>query len=1539
MPDPAPELPPDTSPEALHPGLLDRLRRRRQRLWRRTRRVVRWTVGTAIVLAAGALIASRSPLVGMVLRSNLAALVSARAEFDRAIIDLDGRLVISNLRITSTALPGEAGQLLTATTAVVELDWSDVFSGVVTPLAVRLDQPSILLSQSSVDQSLNLAAIGVSGPANTGVSALPPEVTISAGTLVFAEHDAAGAVTPLRVLRVNGSLLPTRTARPAYLIAVSETDAGVLTGAPGGAGSTPAQRARRGMVLSGNIDLADGSAALRLHDLALDQWPPSAVPSAYREIWSRLNLRGDISHIILTSSRASGVVVELAFRDIAMSALIPSQPGPVAPADNQLPPAPLPTPTDLALVGVSGSIRIGREGLSARVEGRIDGQPGLSSVDLRTTGLSAAAPLTCSIQAAGLRLTNDPALLAYIPAVVREYLTIFSGPTGDLNITATISRGSPVNDQPGPLSVSGGIRMRNGVAAFHKFPYRFTDISGQITFDDTRLIFTDIRGRGPTGAKLSARGVVTPLTPEARVDVEVNVADLPVDDHLLAAMSEDRRAALRSLADRTVYDRLLAAGLIREPGRPGADGTFFAPPLPFAGDADVAVRVRRELGPEDDWTTAIDARFSEIGLLNPTFPLPVIGRNVRFRITDITAELLGGSFVGLRGGSVDAEAKVVFFRDDVKVFEPRVELTASKLPVDELMLAAIRGGPSRQADPPPANAAAANAPAADDGASLFTGALDRLQLAGAVSGHALVTGEPQPDGTPAPLDYVVSVDLSDLRAVVGSAADVQAIGPLALADFTGQVRLSSQRVRVNNLQARLVRTGGDAGPTPPTDAIGPFLPAGNADAGVFALNLNAALPGAPDQGLLEARLGVLGLSLADPIEEVLAVLSPAAAEWITDLRRQRRPTGTVDLEAVAQRPSDASVDQMPDIRVALTRVHGAELAALDGRLAIDADDGAVTAHVPPDGPLQLTADSFAADIAFDQQSVGRLSASGSITVDLPTQRIITPAQISVAIDGCAFEAPVIPPALRALAGPSAADRFTDLAPFGRFDALLRLSDLTLPPGSEPTISAIVSPKDLAFARGDHRIRFPDVNGQIEVDAPSSAIPDARITGRVVDLQLRAPEWGARVDGTFTVAVPPGDAQAVQAPQSPPPPTLALDLSVSLSAERFNDDLRALIPQSARRMLDNIELVIEGPVDVVDARLLSAPDGSPRFDGTIDFARAQLNPGLPIDNASGSIAIHAFIDAAGRESARIELDAHRLWVRGVALTDLYVDAIADDTSGAVIVSNASATCHGGRLLATGSLAPRDAASPATISDSPRIYRFEVLASDLAFASLLDDLTVAASPTPFVGPRQDLLANPDLSRGRLDARLGVAGMLGDPASRVGSGAVRISEGNVLRLPVLYPLMQLSNLVIPSDDQLRHAEAEFFIDADRVVFERAVASGDTIALHGSGQMTLPDAELDFSFNSRAINRVPLVSWLWETVRNEIVTTTITGTLDQPAVASRSLSGFQRLFASILGDDRAPGAPAAARRPASSEVRLQRHTPPPPPNPVAGVPADDDE
>src|SRR5690606_35701851 len=131
--------------------------------------------------------------------------------------------------------------------------------------------------------------------------------------------------------------------------------------------------------------------------------------------------------------------------------------------------------------------------------------------------------------------------------------------------------------------------------------------------------------------------------------------------------------------------------------------------------------------------------------------------------------------------------------------------------------------------------------------------------------------------------------------------------------------------------------------------------------------------------------------------------------------------------------------------------------------------------------------------------------------------------------------------------------------------------------------------------------------------------------------------------------------------------------------------------------------------------------------------------------------------------------------------------------------------------------------------------------------------------------------------------------------GRGAVRIAGGSVIALPGLINLVEVSNLRAPVGARLDLAEGEFYIDGTTLAFERLSASSRTIEVLGHGTMDWATQELDLRFRSRSIRPVPFFSALLEQVRDELITTRVTGRPGDLEFSTEAFGATRRLVRAL--------------------------------------------
>ena len=163
-------------------------------------------------------------------------------------------------------------------------------------------------------------------------------------------------------------------------------------------------------------------------------------------------------------------------------------------------------------------------------------------------------------------------------------------------------------------------------------------------------------------------------------------------------------------------------------------------------------------------------------------------------------------------------------------------------------------------------------------------------------------------------------------------------------------------------------------------------------------------------------------------------------------------------------------------------------------------------------------------------------------------------------------------------------------------------------------------------------------------------------------------------------------------------------------------------------------------------------------------------------------------------------------------------------------------------------------------------------------------------------------PDRSRGLLQADLTMTGPVGDLAGLRGRGTLRASGGPVVAVPLLLPLIEFSNLRPPSGEELDLAEGSFYFQNGAMSFDALSISSGSIEILGAGEIVWPGAELDFRLRSVARRRIPVISEIVEGIRDELVTTRLTGTLTEARIVAEQFTDTRWLLGGVFGSDTDP-------------------------------------
>lgn len=1489
-------------------------------------------LGLALVLGLTTLL-TRTPLCKLWLLPAIGGAMGVRVEARSATVLSSGTIVLEDAVFILPGLKGPAGRFLEIDRLEVDPDFTR--HGV--PISrMRLDGAVFRVSQATDSELVNLQLWdlpGSGGSGGGGGRTTPPRIDLRSASIEFGEHGPGAGPEGYRVLkqmRVRGSVVPTGDAQGSWAIDLHEADP-----------RDPTRGLAGGIAVGGRID--DAGVHLAMTQASLADWPASAVPSRHRKVFEMLAIEGEITRTFLELPWEGEVAAGIVLRDVSMTlpferkhderidalnrAAIQRGDTPIAataPAGEG--------PAGIRMTRSGGTIAFIGSGLRATLDGWIEDLP--YSITLDYQGLSSTSPFRCELSTAGFHMSERPGLLPFLPYEVLDRLADFRNPTGLVDAQVVIERGEAVGGVEGPTRFSGKFQVREGRAAFNAFPYPFEQMEADVSFNEDEVRLDRITGVSASGARLAATGLVTPLGDEAEVTVRVTVTGAPVDAAMLESMGPKQGPLIDAIFNQRRFEELVSAGLVISPERRDAlleereghqrrlaelstiagvqareearrvralvaatDRALRTPAFALGGLADVAVVVHRTGGLVSEWDTHVDVQLARAGILPAHFPVPVEATGLHFVIDGRALTLERGEFHPLSGGTatVSVEALLPGKHEGEGEFEPRVSIAARGVPLDRFVLHAVG-----HAGDPNHPVAAGEGLGAD-----WLAPMQAAELVGLIDADVSVLRRAAGD-----LGFDVAARFDALRAVPPEKPGIA--GGVLLQARDGRLTVDENSVGFS-LGAQVLAA----------DARGAVM----RPAGEFEITGRVALR--PDGSgvkpfLVTARGQDVLTDVA--IERIVGLIAPAGERALADLRSQYAPSGMVGGSVEVH---GTLGDPEVQVAVAIADPKSLEVGLAPGRVGLSGGTGWLRVTFPtragrsgPAQPGELIADAFESQVTLNGQPQGLVRLSGRATLlggddaahdgatvangaDPPTTRMLATGALDMRLDmeRGSLESPLTRAAIEAFV-PDRGRDILPLDPAGIFD--LALTVRRADESSATAFDGVFRPHTLALTLGGERTVFQDVQGEIQFDARGGLARGVRAVGS---------GWSVAGDAAWTRAA---DGQIV------------LDATLAGDAAGLTGGVRAILPVGLLGALDQIGLKASGPVTLSDGVLhASIPGGgsagaagSIRMSGAVRGSQISASVGVPIQDASGTVWFETSTTPGAPAAYSLSVAADTVRAGGLLLNDAKAIVRSGEREGEVLVPLIEAGTYGGRLAGSGRLTRSGRGS------GELKYDMALQLSGVRFASLLEDheregaggagarAAMGAFEQPGIGPGA---AGPaDASRGLLAAEVSLGGVVGRDQTRRGRGSVQVGGGPVVSLPLLMPVIEVTNLRMPANTPLDVAFGEFYVLGDTVTFEELSAFTRSVEIWGYGTLDWADKRLDMRFNTRSTSPIPVVSELLEGVRNELVSTRVRGTMDEPEIDTIQFQGTRRVLDTLLGDG--PGEQARRLTEIGDRARLNR-------------------
>lgn len=1432
----------------------------------RGRRLARRALVFAGTVAAVGIVAAilGPPLLGRVLAARLGpmfggevSIASVRpAEWGR-------RWIVSDLVVRVPAWKGPAGEAIRLDRSEAIVDPASILRGAPVVERIEIDGGLVRLAErpgesSEVIGTINLQELRPDPDENDTSEATP---TVRVRNLRFESGEVLDGRWVLGGRRsFSGELEIDPDASELVDIRLREIDA---SGAdlPGG------------LVLLGIVDTETDEATLQIRDLAFGPDALRIAPPSVRRLCERLELDGEVDSIDFNWTPGGRLTSTIAIEDLRLRLDVDGEPW------ARFRDGAIESGIDPPRMRVTeGLIKIDGDRLELiDCRGLLGGEDAETlqvpfslgfSIDLLTSAeadldwdarrealdqVLRTAPFVLDLAITDFgTMTTDSAppgsAAIELPLVAARILEKLGARAWELGVDLHVERGPVLSyrddvPEPAPLEQSGRLRLRDGEGSYFRFPYPLEDVAAELRFEGDRVEIVELTGRGPTGADVSIAGELLLPAGDVAVDISIESPNLPIDEHLRAALQDGPRRLLEELFDREAADRLAGLGLLEDdrslevarevrdalqtrlrasdldaPSRHRLEREaaaiarrLEAGPFRIGGTAEVALRIEQGLGKDAPLVTTGTIAVDGNGVLPKGFNYPVVAGRGVIRLEDERILLEGdgipfttpGGAEGVVAGLIDIPRRLdPADGSKRRGFEPHLSI---RIPEDRPTAALLA-----TLEPPAWIASAESCP---------RGWADLVEARGTVAIDGELLPDPEEGLDP---DWRFTAELSGVRIrllppIVAAIARLDLDWPqgVAIDGVSGMVELVPGEVAIAGLDGRIEQSG-----DPAAIAVqGTILPREP------SLDISVRCEGLDARTWLDAT--------RDPAEESM---------WI-----RRGISGVIDAE-IAMRRRDAAGEILTSL--------------VGGRIEVDGESR--TPGVAPPR-LALSLDGGRIEFAEGGTRFEHAAIDAGPVGTPPTDRFELDGTEPLADRPWAFrcdwrhgllEGPVVSTAIREFI-PEIEAGWRSVDPRGAFSLGIGILDdgstsrSTLDLRSEGGF-LVLDGERLRFATGDSAVRF-------EIDPAS-----IRVSGD--DLRLGdAPS--ARVSGTARID------------RSSP---LAVEFRGDVLFDALPSPALVVLPEGIRSTLAEITLESASPVSIegveIDARWepddpASAPS-TIRAAGSVIVEGASFEAGLAFGEVVGRAAIAARRGPGEPLSLEGLVAVDRLVVLGREVVEITSRLAWNERENRLRSDEVLGRVYGGVLRA---------AIDADLAEET--FEAEIHLDEVAAGRLIAGEREGV-PQDGTQPPDAL---PDGDAGRLRGRIAIEGHFGeDPPEpwRIGRGRVSIEGGRLARDPLSMSLLQLSQLMLPMNDALADLDASFHIENDRLALERIDLRCDTLLLNGAGEVDLETMTIGSVLEVRG--RVPGFSDLLSPIAGLLYAVELDGPIADPKSSLKLLPGL---------------------------------------------------
>ncbi len=1409
-------------------------------------RLMIWIAAIVPVLTGISLwVVTRSWFLILVTAPGLERQLGADVRIGNASYNGNGRLVFEDVIISCPGVSGPAGQAARIGRAEIVIDPTTLLSGVVVR-EIQLDDLLLRISENRRNPGqFNFSSFHPRWDRKQ--EALPPTVRINSAVIEFGTHENEH-YSRRGTRRVVGELYPA-AGRAWYDFRLQELDENNIS------------LGQAGLSIEGTWNAQSMEHTARIEGLVFDDRMYEMCPQMARLWWERMEPDGRVSVAEIKWSRGEPASAELTvdrmsltiplgarefsasyqFGKVQSVASLPRMhvtAGKIRLVGNQL--------TLEKLKGEFGSTSDVHEVVQMpyRVDFSIHDMPPFDwkhPQDWMEQVLK-TAPFEMSVWMEDFRLEQDPGeapKAVELPRPVADTLARFNLTGWSLTTQVEITRAKPTYATDGTpiasrIKTTGQAFIKDAVGAFQGFPYPLDNVQAHAEFDTERIIIHYLTADGSDNAKFRMSGWLAAPGKDRSISLSLTGRNIPLDDRFREGLSPEQRGVFDVMLHEPSYQELLAEGL-----------------LPDEAAIDEARRQRQLVAAELEAFTGDDVmplqrRLDALNTLIDAGPFK-LGGTVDLDLMIVRQPGPEGA-VGITGTVTIDKAGLVYGRFPYPIYVLGGVLEVKK---DRVVIA---DGP--------------------DG--------DGIPIATPGGGYGRVTGEVRLELTPQG-PVVKPAILIDLHQDALSDL-LYAAMPLTEQDRKATAIPALRPVPRRSLIARLLAGSGIEGWLNHTG----FISADEAGRPTFDFAVELYDATATPNAELFETMTELGLPSPKGLElesvHALVQITPDVVRLVdfTGTRGDARITADADVDLKANPIRTSLQVQFDDLDIErylieLTpgsarrttielwdryKPQGKYDAQLNYHSRGDVAKQAELVIWPKqlrlmiDGePLWLNADQGRivlnrGQVTFRGFNLGLTSGNrdeGTITLD-GSYGLSTDGN-SLRLEGTWHDgqlaSPLITEALDLIGAGAHATRYDEFDPSGAFDA--EFSFRSARPGRPSEYEFTVRPRTLGFRINDTPV-FADM-------APGSQLS---FRPGIITLKELAGEHAGgvfRIDGEINV----GDL-------------LDAEVEIDYYGRIDSPQLLALLPATVRNVVTTLDLHGEHPVRLSDAQLtlkqISVADNTweTDFEGLLETRGAALKlGGVELSEIDGQFDIQARNSPESGTSIEVDIAATRAVAMGRELTDVATHVSMIPGTRSIRVPHLRARMYSGVIAGY--------AEVGLDADSPYEAAFDIGA--VALEGVLSPENAAENQHADVG-------------GEIYASIRMGGLRNQPETRRGRGAIRVVYGRMADMPIALRVLQLFELMPPVSGTLDFADVAFYINGDRLVFERLFMECPTLQVLGDGEMRLPGFELDLRLRTRGT--LPVIRDIVAAVSDVLFEVEVTGTIMEPKARLIALPGMSQ-------------------------------------------------